>query len=73
MKKAGNTFNLGVNLYANDDAFLADQTAVRAGDTLMTPNYNLIRNAQDVSYVIRQCRDRRGLFQQGLGKAVRRL
>ena len=36
VKKAGsgNTFNLGVNLYANDDAFIADRTAVRAGDTL---------------------------------------
>ncbi len=70
MKKAGsgNTFNLGVNLYANDDAFLADRTAVRAGDTLMTINYNLIRNAQDVSYVIRNAETGEVYFSKDYGK-----
>ena len=70
VKKAGsgNTFNLGVNLYANDDAFLADRTAVRAGDTLMTINYNLIRNAQDVSYVIRNAETGEVYFSKDYGK-----
>ena len=70
VKKAGsgNTFNLGVNLYANDDAFIADRTAVRAGDTLMTINYNLIRNAQDVSYVIRNAETGEVYFSKDYGK-----
>ena len=70
VKKAGsgNTFILGVNLYANDDAFIADRTAVRAGDTLMTINYNLIRNAQDVSYVIRNAETGEVYFSKDYGK-----
>ena len=70
VKKAGsgNTFILGVNLYANDDAFIADRTAVCAGDTLMTINYNLIRNAQDVSYVIRNAETGEVYFSKDYGK-----
>ncbi len=49
----GSTFNLGLNLYANDKEFLADRTAVRPGDTLMTMTYSLIRNAEAVYYTIR--------------------
>ena len=57
-----------MNLYANDDAFIADRTAVRAGDTLMTINYNLIRNAQDVSYVIRNAETGEVYFSKDYGK-----
>ncbi len=49
----GSSTILGVNRYANDKAYLADRTAVQTGDTLMTVNYSLIRNAQVVTYVIR--------------------
>lgn len=55
LKKASNgaSYILGVNPYANDKAYIADRTAVQPGDTLMTVNVSLIRNAQVLKYVIR--------------------
>ena len=67
LKKSGGTTVLGVNAYARDSEFIADRTAVRTGDSLMTMVYSLTRNAEDVFYTISNAEDGTVYFSKEYG------
>ena len=67
LKKTSGTTVLGVNAYARDTEFIADRTAVRTGDSLVSMTYSLTRNAEDVFYSISNAEDGTVYFSKEYG------
>lgn len=69
-KDVSTAYYFGVNLYASDNAYIGDRSALSsaAGDSIYSLTYQLVRNAANVNFAITDAETGEVYFQQDWGK-----